>query len=79
MQRGVTEDDEILARVREDKHRSGREFGFQGLEAFFSLVRPYELCTLLEKVSQSLGYLGETFDESAVVTRQSEKTSNVLD
>ena len=66
---GITEDDKVLVGVRKDKHRSGCEFDFQGLEAFFSFVRSNELLIFLEKVSQCLGYLGEAFDESAVITR----------
>ena len=56
LKRGITEDDETLASVRQDKHRSRRELGFECFEALFSFVRPCELFILLEKVSHGLSY-----------------------
>ena len=61
-QGGIAEDDKILAHIGKSEHWSRSELDFQNLEAFFSLVRPLELLTLLDKVrllemvSHWLGY-----------------------
>jgi hypothetical protein len=49
---------------------------FQFLEALFALGRPFKLLGLLQWIGHRMSYLGEVFDELAIISNQSQETSD---
>src|ERR1041384_3409357 len=74
--RGITIHLKILANIGQNQHWGCNQTLLQLLKTGFTFLRPYELGVLLQQFCHGFSNLGETLNESPVITCKSKKTTD---